>query len=442
MKFCTTAGFQITFRFGLLIAFLFLGGMGAAKSEAQSKGTYRSGSSSSSGYGDGTWEKSLTLLKIEDFGEPDKAAKEFMFKFDPPKLDEFGNLATFSGRMFYRKSGGASPVHWLQGITVLLSIEQEACVSWAENKAADATLSETVILASDGSFTVEFDLRESTRNPLVVEKFQIGVSLAKTNMLRSGKARIRWSSSDRFLTESVNEISVPASPEIPHEIRLIDLACKWPFQDRDGSKLIRAVNALHAQGKEQAIASMRQYLQQSRGGLGESDEIVFWILRSLFEPGDLEERSYRPMIFAAFFVEPKTQRQLWPWDPMDVVDQIPFMLGRQIGGGGVPEHPSSHLDWFEKHGVLRHQPLSPTVNPLMAAEELCTSKKFQTLNSSASEIAKDTARSQALAMVGATPDEDGYFETDDPSWAKYLRSELSTKIWNSENQCFEARPSK
>ncbi len=35
----------------------------------------------------------------------------------------------------------------------------------------------------------------------------------------------------------------------------------------------------------------------------------------------------------------------WPLDPMGLVGDVPFMLGRQVALGGVEEQPQSHIHW-------------------------------------------------------------------------------------------------
>lgn len=419
---------------GLFATLVF--GLGQTPCFSQSTGSYEVSGGKGSSSGDGTWTETDFVEGITGYETRPADVAKIEIEFFEPKLDHFGNRATFEGRLkFVAEPGGdAAPVNWFQGITVLLSNQPNASQAWANGVIDKSTLSEPATLRNDGTFAVEFNLRKISSDTGSIKQLQIGATLAKTQPVVRGRQSLTRTSKDRLLVDSTREIAIPDSNTVPHELRLIDHACQWPFEDEDGAKLIRAVNALHALGKDQALDSMRVYLKHTSDSFNDEDQIVFWILRSLFEPVDLEERSFRPMIFVALYVNPKTQPQYWPWDPMDVVDQVPFMLGGQIGGGGAPESPESHLNWFKKHGLLRDRPLHPVTNPLIAAESLLTSKKFQTIEDSRFEM--HFVRRQALAMVGAPRDQEGEFATDTLSWSKYLASSLAKKTWSEEKQEF------
>jgi hypothetical protein len=128
-------------------------------------------------------------------------------------------------------------------------------------------------------------------------------------------------------------------------------------------------------------------------------ETVFWIIRLLFEPIRLDQRIPEPGIAVYLIDRDSADASLWPLNPMDLVEDVPFMAGIQIGMGGMPEHPSSHIEWVRRHGVIRDEPLHPTKHPLAAAEQLLRSRKFAELDEYARQAAITSLRSQALAMV-------------------------------------------
>src|SRR5262245_5567963 len=67
--------------------------------------------------------------------------------------------------------------------------------------------------------------------------------------------------------------------------------------------------------------------------------------------------------------------------------------------GGMPEHPWSHIAWARRYGVVRDDPLTPTRNPLAAAEDILGSRRFKALDEFSRDQATGSIRSQALSMV-------------------------------------------
>ena len=152
-------------------------------------------------------------------------------------------------------------------------------------------------------------------------------------------------------------------------------------------------------GKERALAVLEEYVALTRRFDYFSDqEIVFWIIRLLFEPIRLDDRIPVPGI-AVFLVDRGSAEALqWPLNPMAVSADVPFMVGRRSDGGHA-EPPSSHIRWARLHGVIRDDPLVPTANPLAAAEAILNSRGFKALDDFSRAQATEAIRSQALAMV-------------------------------------------
>ncbi len=128
-------------------------------------------------------------------------------------------------------------------------------------------------------------------------------------------------------------------------------------------------------------------------------EIVFWIVRLLFELIRLGDRNPRPKI--AVFLDDRSfaDDMRWPLNPLEIVDGIPFMVGHQAGMGGMPEDPLSHILWARRLGVIRDEPLIPATSPPKAAQTILDSRRFQALDESSRERASRSLRLQAHAMV-------------------------------------------
>ena len=164
--------------------------------------------------------------------------------------------------------------------------------------------------------------------------------------------------------------------------------------------------------------------------------IVFWIIRALFEPADLQQQIPEPMIWVIANTSQFSQVKKWPIGPMAIVDGVPFMLGSQTMGSGVAESPSSHIRWVRKFGVMRDQLLKPSSSPIIAAEKLLSSKRFLALPGD-QRFETDRIREHAIAMLEASNLFDEDFGFNEVEWQKRLESTEGSQIWNVEEQRFE-----
>jgi hypothetical protein len=142
--------------------------------------------------------------------------------------------------------------------------------------------------------------------------------------------------------------------------------------------VIRAVNLLQPLGKQKALAAIDEFLRVSfwftaRG----SQEGLFLVLRTLFEvptektafPHDRVESPHGcmpPMLIGVANLDEPTDMKLLPRYPIVIEDDIPFLICTRIAGGGMPQHPASHVAYFRKYGTLRKKPLAPTTKPFDA----------------------------------------------------------------------------
>ena len=401
------------------------------------RGSYSSGSGGWYSSGD-SFQRKTYYEDIKGFGNKPESHGEIKVTFHASKLDKLGNRCNIAGRVEYIADGTARPVDWFQGIAVYLGKAPEKECDWASGISAD-TEHESAILNNDGSFEVEFDLRETDRNPNVKARHQIGISFASSSNKNKKQQKITWSSTDPAIQETIQMFELPASPEIAPELRLIDRASSWPDSNYDGIKLVRAVNALQPLGKERALELLLEYTNSLEDTYDDGN-IVFWIIRLLFEPVDLGQQIPSPAIYMSFDTGDKGNYTdgysvTWPLDPIDLSHDVPFMLGHGIGGSGRPEHPNSHITWATKFGVIRESPLRPE-NPLVAADRLLNSKKYKSLPKSQWDPRTDRIREQAITMCKATDLSEDRDEISGAQWDKLLKSAAATKIWNVEKQHF------
>jgi len=358
----------------------------------------------SGSWGPDEWTNTKKGVDVKGFADrPDKdTLSQIAVKWQKPQLDPLGNLCQIRGQLLIPKktSDEMRPIDWYQGVTVYLAIEPESKPDWSNGMDQADTLGETTAVDKSGAFDLKFDLRKAKHDRNRGQSFQFGLALAEHTFTGKHHQTIVWSSHDPAIPSTVQMLTVPAAPELSHELALINRASGWPFSNPDGVELIRAVNGLLPLGKEQALATLEQYVDlTSDFSYHDNREIVFWIIRLLFEPIRLEDRIPAPAIAVHFGDEDPQDRMIWPLSPMDIVEDVPFMIGCRINMGGSPEHPASHILWARRHGVIRDQPLVPSTNPLAAAEAILSSPRFKQLDEVSRKDATDSIRRQALAMV-------------------------------------------
>jgi hypothetical protein len=137
----------------------------------------------------------------------------------------------------------------------------------------------------------------------------------------------------------------------------------------------------------------------------------------------------------------------WPRDPMEISDDIPWLLGHGLGLGGVPWDPLTDLVWLRRHGVLRDSPLRPADNPLESAERLMNEPRFVRLSASTKKIAQNQLKEQAHAMVADLLQPIGknrWGEIDvEANWEQLLEESKTIGLfWDGENQSYAIKPDK
>lgn len=389
------------------------------------------------------WTYTVRYADIRNYaGRPDEQTlNSLSVEWQKPELDALGNQLTIRGQMKVSAKGQkrTKPANWFQGVTVYLGMSPGAKPDWSKGMDQADTLHTTAVISPTGSFEARVDLRRSKYDRDKARSFQFGVALAKHSADDKLNQEVVWNSRTPAISSSVQMLAVPAAPALSRELALINRASGWPFANPNGVELIRAVNALQPLGKERALAVLEKYVSLTQDFDYFSDqEIVFWIIRLLFEPMKVGDRIPSPMI--AVFLDDRElpEAMKWPLNPMAVHGDVPFMVGHRIGLGGVPEHPSSHIRWARLHGVIRDGPLVPTLNPLAAAEAILQSRRFKALEKYSREQGTREIRSQALAMVkGLVQPIDERHAVDDDQWRSRLKSAAEADLqWDTKREQF------
>ena len=344
------------------------------------------------------WTRTEDYGRIQGFSaRPDeKVVGAITVEWRQPELDALGNICIIRGQLTRSSDEEKTPkpVDWFQGLTLYMANASDAKPDWSTGMNEKDTLSGTAIVDSVGMFVFRIDLRKSPKDRTQAQPFQFGLALAQHTGDNESQ-HVVWNSKTPVIPNSVKALHIPAAPKLSHELDLINRASGWPFSNPNGVVLIRVVNALQRLGKEKTLTILEEYVELTdTANYREEQEIVFWIIRTLFEPIRAEDQIPVPKI-AVYFAESENGAM----DPITIVDDIPFMLGRQIGLGGVPEHPLAHVKWARLHGDVRKQPLKPSANPLEAAKTVLNRKPFQQLSDFWRPRAIDSVRSQALGMV-------------------------------------------
>ena len=169
----------------------------------------------------------------------------------------------------------------------------------------------------------------------------------------------------------------PPSPRIIGEaelVRLLRLLGEVRPYDSDDYfdplALIRAVNALHAAGREKALAAIGEHLRIiSHTDRMRRGKEMFLVLRTLFEV-PREAGSMPPMhVGVPSQPEPADPRDS-PRFPLLLIDDLPVLEVSGYSIIGRAEGPEAHLAWLREHGILRAAPLHPTDDPLAALDRL------------------------------------------------------------------------
>ena len=143
-------------------------------------------------------------------------------------------------------------------------------------------------------------------------------------------------------------------------LETLDHASSSSLVSYNPGRIIQAVNDLIPLGKEDALASIAGYYEAA-DRQADPRQGLFWVLRVLFDvPAD---PGYHPPVRlgAPRPAAPDDLRTI-PRFPIMLIEDIPLLMVTSFILGGLPETVDSHLELFERKGLMRSRPLRPALD--------------------------------------------------------------------------------
>ncbi len=368
----------------------------------------------------------------------------------PIELDALGEIATVRGQLMM-VSGDSDdvvvPITWRQAITIAVAREpagnsdEEVTDGDPLSLKSNVAVTRSCVTNEKGEFVKQISLSELGGDPRIQRTFRVATGLGTHHDrldLKLGPL-IEWSSKDLILEGSRSVIRIPAKPALDAIIEVLQIACK-DGQGFDSLAILRAVNALHALGKDRALKEMEAFVKlRGYDGFRDGTDSLFWILRILFEPIELGATIPVPMAFVNSVRD--ANEGDWPLNPIVVVKDIPFrFIGGGIGGSGQPERPESHIEYVRRHCVMRDRPLSPQGDPIAVAQELLQSHLIRGLGAAAEYGGRDVKRQAITLLPKSSLQEQDENAESIAVWSDLVeRSVLRPHLWNDALQCFRAK---
>jgi hypothetical protein len=235
--------------------------------------------------------------------------------------------------------------------------------------------------------------------------------------------------------------------------------CGRPFistRDFDPVRLIRAVNTLHALGRDGALRAIEAYLKlcddrECSWELRLQPERVFPILQLLFVRADGVEQL--PPLYLGLNVHPVEDSTSWPLFPIALSADVPFCVAGEGIAQGVPHPPEERVSFCREECRLRTRPLEPTLDPCAAADRLVEGGTLEELESSSpwrttAHLGLPLYR-QAMDAAGAVVRVDPVFKDElkgrpdadiDRRWREYATGVAARRaVWSVELQDFVAQ---
>jgi hypothetical protein len=150
------------------------------------------------------------------------------------------------------------------------------------------------------------------------------------------------------------------------------------FGEFDPVNLIRAVNRLQSMGEAKAVEALKAYDKLCMDNPCKvwhhlDSERIVWITRLLWVPKTATSPQMRPPRLGAPLECIDEDSNFQAVYPLVLQDDIPFCAISGYILGGLPEDPMCYLESCRAEGQFRAKPLSPTSDPIRAAEDLITS---------------------------------------------------------------------
>jgi hypothetical protein len=393
----------------------------------------------------------VSYSRVDGYGPipEDDSVSQIRVKWRSVKVNSrFGQLAIQAQLHLIGADGRPRAIDWFQGARVLVARSPGQQPDWSKGYSQKDAIVVDVIARNDGSFNAAIELTEIPRPIGSKGKFQVALVLAR----RTGKTVV-WDAARPVLTGSVSTLEIPGPPKLDPTLELVNAVSGWPQHGGNGVSLVRAVNGLHKLGKQKALSALREYVELAGENWNRDTPVdpanietgdhncVFWIIRLLFEPARAGTLIPEPLLGAAQPSPDDEDRKLWPLFPIELVDDVPFMIAGGWNLGGRPEHPASHIVWAERYGVLRAEPLRPADNPLAVADRLLSLPKSRRLwiyDQSGREVKLQAWRMVADLFPQTTPAGE-FGELTPGQWKQVRQYAVDRKLrWNDAKQSFVA----
>ncbi len=291
------------------------------------------------------------------------------------------------GRLLLVSADGKTrePVTWLQPLRVIMACRPDAAPDWSQHHRSEDTVSGDTIVEKDGTFVAALDASDLRRVPGKEADFRAGLCLGTHK-----KKTITWTGAAPVLAQSLTKFSVKGPRPLSRIQKIINTSPLPAAGGFDPVALIRAVNELHALGKDKALAELRSFAKEARGfptfevrvpeDISTADkQCLFAIIMLLFEADSPKYPVPNPALGGPLPSPGAKDWPLWPLYPFVVEDDIPFCLAEGFVLAGMATPPETHIKWAEQHGRLRTKPLRPKTDPVTAATKILATPQGQRL---------------------------------------------------------------
>jgi hypothetical protein len=267
----------------------------------------------------------------------------------PIERDPLGNRCKVSGHLQFSEAGVTKNIDWFQGVAVYLAKQPNQELDWSKGiKQKQASYQTGITTDRSGTFEIWFDLRSMQSDRHVEQAYQFGLALGRHEeteqpiqfgFKQSKRERtelvekITWNSQTPAIPSTIKMRNIPVAHEISRELELINHVKPWFYHysnhlqyQSTGVDLIRAVNAVRRLGKEKGLATLEEFLKLSGGEsyFGDGHNTVIWIIRLAFESDPSKEKVSFPDVHDWLVQRDSPERQSWPIDPLELLDDLPF----------------------------------------------------------------------------------------------------------------------
>jgi hypothetical protein len=304
---------------------------------------------------------SAPAVSEKDHNRGVEERKRLRVEWEKPRVvlgDALGNYLDVQGKLLLTSTDGkkTTNVDWYQPIRVLLGKTEKDRPDWSAYHDSDDSVWADDVVGLSGEFRVRFQLDQLSRPIGASKPFQIGLCLG-TKVF----TLFVWKNTVPILPQTVGAIEIPGSPALDETLRLINGVPSPIGWDYDPVALIRAVNHLHALGKDKSIKALREFVRLANV-YGDSKRDAANI--------DTSDQQCLHLLIPLLFETIGKGRPHGTEFYISVEGDIPFHNVRFGGSSGPRESTGYLVDWAEQNCRIRSKPLKPTNDPLSAVDAL------------------------------------------------------------------------